>query len=141
MSNTQKCKTIQVHPKHVGSIIGQQGVNIKGLAKSAGKGCRIQHLRERKGSFVITAWDNSTILRAEIKIKEYVKILDKKQPPVSKKRQYTRSAYPTYEKQRFMNRCEDIFKIVVADDDEDSKLPWSQWILTLDRVGNWEDEV
>jgi hypothetical protein len=141
MPNTQKCKTIKVNPKHVGSIIGQQGVTIKGLAKSAGKGCRIQHLREEKGSFVITAWDNSTILRAEIKIKEYVKILDKKQPQVSKKRQYTSPAYPTYptypvyETQRFTN------KEVDEDEDEDDKLPWSQWILTLDRVGNWEDEV
>jgi hypothetical protein len=74
----QKSKTILVLPKHVGSIIGQKGQTIIGIAKSAGVGCRIQHQREKKGTFVISARDTATLLRAEIKLKEHVKSLETK---------------------------------------------------------------
>lgn len=76
-------KTIQLNPIHVGATIGPKGVTILGLARSAGKGCRIQHQRENPGTFVITAWDSATVLRAEIKLREHIKQLDKK--PKSKK--------------------------------------------------------
>jgi len=44
---TQKCKNSQDIPKHVISIVEQQGDTIKGQAKSVDLGCRIQQLRER----------------------------------------------------------------------------------------------
>lgn len=76
--NKLRSKTVQVDPKFVGATIGPKGETVKGIAASAGKGCRIQHQRENKGTFVLSAWDASTLLRAEIKLREHIQQLEKK---------------------------------------------------------------
>ena len=75
--NNMKTKTLQVPCKFVGAIIGPKGSVVIGLAKASGRGCRIQHQRNMEGSFLISAWDWSTILRAEIKLGEHIKQLEK----------------------------------------------------------------
>ena len=92
-NNTLKSKTIQVDGKFVGAIIGQRGTTVKALASAAGKGCRIRHQRENNGCFVITAYDTSTILRAELQIQSHIKTLLHKAP--IKHFTQTRNTYTT----------------------------------------------
>ena len=46
-------ETIQVDSRFVGLIIGTGGATCKKIAKDAGSGCRINHIRERPGTFEI----------------------------------------------------------------------------------------
>lgn len=79
-------KTINVNANLVGPIIGTQGETVIRLAKSAGKGCHIQHQRENPGTFVISARDTATLLRAEIKLKEHIKSLVAMEPSLFSRR-------------------------------------------------------
>jgi hypothetical protein len=112
----QKFKTVHVNPKHARLLLVDEGLIIKTIAKSAGEGCRIQHLSE-KDAFIITAWDSCTLRLAEIKIKGYVKTLEK-QVQVINKNQYTKPI---------------TIHLTI--------LPWSHWILSLNIVGNFVDKV
>ena len=74
--NTMKSKNVLVPANLVGPTIGPKGETVLGLARSAGKGVRIQHQRDQPGTFLITAWDSSALLRAEIKLKEHIQKLE-----------------------------------------------------------------
>ena len=69
---TRRTGEHKVDPKCVGLVIGQKGVTIQALARDAGDGCHINHDRENKGCFTITAWNNSAVTRAKMGIDKLI---------------------------------------------------------------------
>ena len=72
-TNQRRTDTHRVDEKWVGLIIGKKGVTVISLSKGAGNGCRIDHDRDDKGLFKISAWDSNAIGRAKIAIDALVK--------------------------------------------------------------------
>ena len=82
--STKMTKTIQVPPEMVGLIIGRGGETVKKIAKDAGSGCRLFHLKERPGTFEIAAYSKKALLFAEFKVKDLLKKAPAKKRPTSK---------------------------------------------------------
>jgi hypothetical protein len=71
-SSSKMTKTIQVPPEMVGLIIGRGGETVKKIAKDAGSGCRLFHIKEKPGTFEMCAYSKKALLFAEIKVKELI---------------------------------------------------------------------
>ena len=69
---TRRTGEHKVDPKWVGLVIGQKGMTVQALARDAGDGCHINHDRENKGCFTITAWNNSAVTRAKMGIDKLI---------------------------------------------------------------------
>ena len=81
--NRSQSKTIQVPPEMVGLIIGRGGDTVKKIAKDAGAGCRLFHLKEKPGTFEVSAYSKKALLFAEVKVKELVQKAQTKKRPSS----------------------------------------------------------
>ena len=71
-NNSKIFINIEAPAEYVGFIIGKGGMNVKNITKQAKFGCHINHLNDKPGTFVISAYKKTAVLYAEIKIKELI---------------------------------------------------------------------
>jgi hypothetical protein len=83
-SSSKMTKTIQVPPEMVGMIIGRGGETVKKIAKDAGSGCRLYHIKEKPGTFEMCAFSKKALLFAEVKVKELINNTKHNKRPTSK---------------------------------------------------------
>ena len=61
-----------IDPRLMGLVIGRGGETIKGIARQAGNGCRINRT-DKPGRFELTAWDSNAIQRAKMAIDQLIR--------------------------------------------------------------------
>ena len=79
MTRRLERRSIQVHPKWIGLIIGKGASTVKSLARQAGGSCRIMHDNTKPGKFDISAKTKNACLLAESKILDLIGFKQKEQ--------------------------------------------------------------
>ncbi len=110
----------KVDPKWVGLVIGRGGETVQRLAREAGNGCRINHDRENKGRFTLTAWDSSAITRAKMAIDKLIQ--DYQQPKMTKtETTKTKTKTKTTQKREGGTRTLASFSALASDSEEEEE--------------------